>query len=107
VKSFIEREKGFEAEFKRDQELAFRVTARRNRLFGLWAAGRLGLEAGEPAETYAKSVVAADFEVPGDTDVIAKVRSDLTTKGIEAVEVELRGELDRAAAEARRQLMQS
>ena len=36
MKSFEDRQKGFEAAFQRDQELAFRITARRNRLFGLW-----------------------------------------------------------------------
>ena len=107
MKGFVEREKGFEAEFKRNQELAFRVTARRNRLFGLWAADRLGLTAGEAAESYAKSVVAADFEKPGDADVIAKVQSDLAEKGVAITDSELRAELDRAAGEARRQLMQS
>ena len=65
MKSFTDREKAFEAEFKRNQELMFRVTARRNRLFGLWAAVRLDLPAGEEAEAYAKTVVAADFEAPG------------------------------------------
>ena len=78
MKSFTERERGFEAEFKRTQELKFRVTARRNRLFGLWAASRLDLPAGEEAEAYAKLVVAADFEAPGDDDAINKVR---TTSG--------------------------
>ena len=73
MKGLTEREKGFEAEFKRNQELRFRVTARRNRLFGLWAAARLGLPPGEEADTYAKEVVAADFEAPGDDDVIGKV----------------------------------
>jgi hypothetical protein len=107
MKSFTEREKGFEAEFKRNQELRFRVTARRNRLFGLWAAGRLGLPAGEEAETYAKTVVAADFEVPGDDDVINKVRTDLDNSGVVVTEAELRAELERAAAEARRQIAQS
>ena len=82
MKSLTEREKGFEAEFKRNQELMFRVTARRNRLFGLWAAVRLGLPAGEEAEAYAKTVVAADFEAPGDADVIEKVRADLEEKGV-------------------------
>ena len=42
MKSFSDREKGFEAEFKRNQELRFRVTARGNRLFGLWTAARQG-----------------------------------------------------------------
>jgi hypothetical protein len=107
MKSFTEREKGFEAEFKRNQELRFRVTARRNRLFGLRAAARLGLPAGEEAETYAKTVVAADFEAPGDDDVINKVLADLEEKGIAATEAELRTELERAAAEASRQIAQS
>ena len=107
MKSFTEREKGFEAEFKHNQELRFRVTARRNRRFGLWAAARLGLPAGEEAEAYAKAVVAADFEAPGDDDVINKVRADLEEKGIAVTEAELRSELERAAAEARRQIAQS
>jgi hypothetical protein len=103
MKSFTEREKGFEAEFKRNQELMFRVTARRNRLFGLWAAVRLGLPGEEP-ETYAKTVVAADFEAPGDADVIEKVWADLEENGVAVTEAELRAELAHAAAEARRQL---
>ena len=82
----------------------FRVTARRNRLFGLWVAVQLGLPAGEEAETYAKTVVAADFEAPGDADVIEKVRTDLEKKGVAVNEAELRAELAHAAAEARRQL---
>jgi hypothetical protein len=107
MKSLNERERGFEAEFKHNEDLRFRVTARRNRLFGLWAAAQLGLPAGEEADAYAKTVVAADFEAPGDADVIEKVRTDLEEKGIAAMEPELRAELERAAAEARRQLAQS
>jgi hypothetical protein len=67
----------------------------------------LGLPAGEEAEAYAKAVVAADFEAPGDDDVIDKVRTDLEKKGIAVTEAELRTELERAAAEARRQIAQS
>lgn len=103
MKGFSDRAKGQEAEFKHREEMAFRVTARRNRLFGIWAANRLCL-AGEAAEAYAMSVVVADFEAPGDEDVLAKVRADLANKVSEA---ELRGELERAAAEARRQLAAS
>jgi hypothetical protein len=106
MKGLTEREKGFEAEYKRNQELRFRVTAGRNRLFGLWAAKWLGLAAGEEAEAYAKTVVAADFEAPGDADVIEKVRTDLVKAGVAVTETELRAELERAA-EARRQIAQS
>jgi hypothetical protein len=105
MKSFEDREKGFEAEFKRNQELQFRVTARRNRLFGLWAAGRLGIE-GNEADAYARTVVDADFEKPGDSDVIEKVQTDLAAKGIDLSETQLRAELTRAASEAKRQLGQ-
>jgi hypothetical protein len=106
MRSFEDRLKGFEAAFQRDQELAFRIKARRNRLFGLWAAEQFGLPAGEAAEGYAKTVVAADFQAPGDDDVIGKVRSDLAEKGITLTPAELRAQLNRAAEEARRQLSQ-
>ena len=106
VKGFEDRQKGFEAEFKRNQELAFRVTARRNRLFGLWAAERMGLPASE-AEAYARTVVDADFQRPGDGDVIEKVQGDLGARGISLDEAALRAELTRAASEARRQLSET
>ena len=106
MKSFEDREKGFEAEFKRNQELQFRAGARRNRLFGLWAAGRLGIGAADEADAYARTVVEADFERPGDGDVIEKVQKDLAAKGIEMSETQLRAELTRATDEAKRQLSQ-
>ena len=104
MRSFEERGKGFEAEFKRNQELVFRVTARRNKLFGLWVADKLGVETGDAAEAYARTVVDADFEKPGDSDVIEKVQRDLVAKGIAFTEAQLRTELNRAADEAKRQL---
>jgi len=107
MKGLEDRQKGFEAAFQRDQELNFRIGARRNKLFGFWAAAKLGLPAGEATEEYAKAVVAADFEEPGDIDVIRKVRDDLTQKGVTISDAELRAELTRADGEARRQLAAS
>jgi hypothetical protein len=104
MRSFEDRQKGFEAEFSRNQELTFRITARRNKLLGLWAAEKLGLRAGDETEAYARTVVAADFEKPGDSDVIEKVQKDLAAKGIAMTEPQLRAGLDRAAGEAKRQL---
>lgn len=106
MKSLQDREKGFEAEFKRNQELQFRVTARRNKLFGLWAASKLGI-GGDEAEAYARTVVEADFERPGDSDVLEKVQKDLAAKGVEMSEMQLRVELTRATDEAKRQISQS
>ena len=78
--NFDEREKGFEAKYKNDQELRFKVTARRNKLLGLWAAGEMGLF-GADAAAYATAVVRADFDAPGEEDVVAKVVKDLAAKG--------------------------
>lgn len=101
--SFNEREKGFEKKFEMDQETAFKVTARRNKMLGLWTAKQLGLD-GAAAEDYAKSVVAADMEKPGDSDVVAKVLKDLTDKGIQTTEHRIRAEMDALLAEARKQI---
>ncbi|MGY6570521.1 MAG: DUF1476 domain-containing protein [Salinarimonas sp.] len=74
--TFDDRQKAFENKFAHDQEMRFRAMARRNKLLGLWAAEKLG-KTGADADEYAKSVVLADFEEPGDEDVFRKVRGDL------------------------------
>lgn len=102
--TFNDRERGEEAHFAHDEEMQFRITARRNRLLGQWAAERMGLSAAE-TDAYAKSVVQADFEEAGDEDVIRKLLGDLTSAGIETDEAELRSALEAKAIEARRMLM--
>ena len=99
---FDDREKGFEKKFQMDQELQFKVNSRRNRLLGMWAAGLLGKSGGE-AEAYAKDVVMADFDKPGDDDVIAKVAKDLEAKGIDAAAI--RKQSNVCLEEAKKQLM--
>ena len=103
---FDDRERAFEAQFARDEEMQFRVLARRNRLLGHWAAELMGLSEVE-AETYAKDVVRADFEEAGDEDVIRKLLGDLTSAGIDIDDQRIRDALGHKAVEARRQLMQS
>ena len=100
---FDEREKAFEAKFKQDQELQFKVMARRNKLLGLWAAELLGLGDDE-AQAYAIEVVKADFEEPGDNDVLAKVLGDLTAKGIDKSEHQVRKQMDELMDEATAQI---
>jgi hypothetical protein len=106
VTSFDDRERGFETKFARDEEMAFRVTARRNKLIGLWAAREMGLTP-EEGDTYAKSVVQADFEEAGDDDVIGKLIGDMTAAGIEVNADQVRAMLQEKTIEARRQLMES
>ena len=101
--TFDEREKDFEARFKHDQELQFKVTARRNRLLGLWAAGLMGLGT-EAANAYAKEVVDAEFH-GGDSHVVAKILADLTAKGHAITEAQVKFELDHLAEVAKQQVM--
>jgi hypothetical protein len=82
--TFDKREEGFEKKFAHDEELRFKAMARRNKYLGLWAAEKLGLSGGE-AETYAKSVVIADFDQPGEDDVFHKIRRDFDAKGLTTV----------------------
>jgi hypothetical protein len=101
--TFDEREKSFERKFQQDQELAFKVKARRNKLLGLWAAGHLGLS-GDAAERYAREVLQSDLEHPGVEDIIAKVAGDFAKKGVGIDATRVRVELERCAAEAKKQL---
>ena len=87
--TFDDRKDAFEKKFAHDEELRFKATARRNKLLGLWAAEQLG-KAGPDAETYAKSVVMADFQEAGDDDVLRKVRADLEANGAMQGEGDLR-----------------
>src|SRR5918995_7298568 len=90
--SFDDRRDAFEKQFAHDADLRFKATARRNKLFGLWVAERLG-KSGSEAEAYAKSVVLADFEEAGDADVLRKVRQDLDGAGKSMGAVELQAKL--------------
>ena len=80
---FDDRERAFESKFAHDEEMKFRVLARRNKLLGEWAARKMGLSE-EETDSYSKDVVRADFEEAGDGDVIRKVLGDLTSAGIES-----------------------
>jgi hypothetical protein len=78
--TFDEREKAFEQKFEHDMELRFKARARRNKLLGLWAAGLMG-KSGDAAESYARDIVMADFEKPGDHDVLHTLLADLAAAG--------------------------
>ena len=101
---FKDRERAEEAKFALDEDTAFRIAARRNRLLGEWAAGEMKLTP-EETDAYRKAVVQADFEEAGDEDVIRKVLGDLTGAGCDISEADIRTKLEEKSVEARRQLM--
>ena len=81
MNSFDEREKGFEKKFAHDEELQFKVSARRNKYIGQWASQILGYNSDQEKE-YIQSVIKADFAEAGDEDVFRKVKADLKDHNI-------------------------
>jgi hypothetical protein len=104
--TFDDRERAFETKYARDEEMAFRVTARRNKLLGHWAAELMKLTP-EETEGYARAVVQADFEESGDEDVIRKLLGDLAAAGVDVDDATVRSAIAAQTIEARRQLMES
>jgi hypothetical protein len=100
-----DRERAFETKYARDQEMQFKITSRRNRLLGQWAAKKMGLS-DEETEAYAKDVIRADFQEAGDEDIIRKLVADLEKAGVATEEAEIRAQLDHKATDARRHFIE-
>lgn len=104
MSSFQDRESAFENKFKNDQDLLFRIYARRAKLVGLWAAGLLGLTGAE-AEAYGKAMVVEDLKEPSINDMIAKIKADFAAKGVSVTDHQIEREVGEALEEARKQLV--
>ena len=100
---FDDREKGFESKFERDQELAFRVRARRNHLLGLWAAEHLGLD-DAAAEQYARGITDPAQHLHGDGDIVKKIAADFQAKSVALDADRVRLEIERFHTEAKKLL---
>jgi len=84
--SFKDREKNFEKKFAHDEELQFKVDARRNKYLGQWASQILSYDS-EKEKEYIQSVIKADFEEAGDEDVFRKLKVDLKNYNISDEEI--------------------
>jgi hypothetical protein len=104
--TFDKREDGFEKKFAHDEELKFKAGARRNKLLGMWAAGKMGLS-GTQADVYAKEVVMSDFEAAGDHDVFKKIRNDLDDKKVAVTDQDIHVAMDELMAQAIAQIKAS
>ncbi len=103
--AFEDRKKGFENKWAHDEELRFKVFARRNKLLGLWAAEQMGLS-GDEADAYARDVIQADFAKPGDDDVFEKIKADLSAKSLDISEHMIRRTMDELLETAKEQVGQ-
>ncbi len=102
--TFDQREQAFELKFEHDEELRFKARARTNKMLGLWAAGLMG-KTGDAAESYARDIVMADFEKPGDHDVVHTLLHDLAAAGKPTEEHTIRRQIERFMADAMKQVM--
>lgn len=101
--SMTERERDFESRYAHDQELRFRIEARRNKLLGLWAAAKLGYTE-DAATDYAQAVIKSAFERAGDEDVFDKIRKDFDAAGVEQSDHQIRRTMVELLAEAEEQV---
>ena len=81
MSSFEDRKKSFEKKFAHDQELQFKVSARRNKYLGEWVSQILSFNSDQEKE-YIQSVIKADFAEAGDQDVFRKIKEDLKDKNV-------------------------
>jgi len=102
---FEERKKKHEEKWAHDEALRFKAQARRNKLFGQWAAGALGLS-GAAAEEYVKAVVTAELHNPA-AGVLGKVREDFRAAGLAHSEDALQHKFAELAELARAQIQNS
>jgi len=99
-----DRERAFERKMALDQELAFKVAARRNSLLAHWAAGRMSLS-GKAAEDYVAGLVAAGAVHTDSGPTVARVVADLLARGVPARREEVESQLQRFTAKARAEIV--
>ena len=98
---FDKRDQAFENKFAHDEEMAFRVIARRNKLLGIWAADKLGKNPAD-AEAYARDIVLAAID---HADIAVKVLDDLKRNGLQIRLEEVRAEMQLLLPIARGQII--
>ncbi|MCQ0986726.1 DUF1476 domain-containing protein [Jiella marina] len=101
--SFTDRERDFEARYIHDQELRFRIEARRNKLLGLWAAEKLGLS-GDEAQRYAQEVIAVAFQTPADDGIFQKIRADFDAANVDQSDHQINRVMTELLADAEKQV---
>ena len=104
MSSFDDRKKSFEKKFANDQELQFKITSRRNKYFGEWAAEKLN-KRDQEIETYVNEVIRADLKEPGDMDLIEKVQKDLDSLSDKISIDEIKSKLDECFEKAKKDFL--
>ena len=103
MNTFEDRTKGFEAKFKHDADLQFKLSAKRNKLIGEWASQVLQKE---NKEEYVKEVRQSALEKAGDEGIIEKLMKDFASNNQELSREELLKKFSECENKAREELME-
>jgi len=101
MNKFDERKKSFENKFAKDQELQFKVSAKRNKYLAEWAGLKLGKN-DEQRQSYIQEIIKADLEEIGDEDVFRKVKKDFENSDINIDDSEIRNQMSLALERAKK-----
>ena len=104
MSSFDKREKSFEKKFVRDEELQFKVSAKRNKYLGEWAADKLG-KMSDDKIAYIQDVIKSDFAEPGDEDVFRKIQGDFKKASISIPDSKIREQMTSLLERAQKELL--
>ena len=104
MSTFEEREKGFEKKFVREEELQFKVNAKRNKYLGEWAADKLGKPEKDKA-AYVLEVIKSDFAEPGDDDVFKKIQSDFKKASVIMPDTEIKDQMNLSLERAKKDFL--
>ncbi len=104
MSKFDEREKSFEKKFVRDEEIQFRINAKRNKYLGEWAAQKLS-KSDTDKEVYVQEVIKSDFAEPGDEDVFRKIQGDFKKASINIPDSEIREQMTNLLERAKKDFL--
>ena len=101
MNKFDEREKSFEKKFAKDQELQFKISARRNKYLAEWAGSKLGKN-DDQKKDYTLEIIKADMKKAGDEDVFKKVKEDFNNSAISIDDSEIKNQMSLALERAKK-----
>ena len=104
MSKFNEREKSFEKKFVRDEEIQFKVNAKRNKYLGEWAEEKLG-KSSTDKDAYVQEVIKSDFTEPGDEDVFRKIQGDFKKASISVSDSEIREQMSSLLERAKKEFL--
>ena len=98
MNKFNEREKSFEKKFAHDEEMQFKVNAKRNKYLGEWAAEKLS---SLDKKKYIQEIIKSDMEEAGNEDVFRKIKADFKQASVSIDDQEIRDQMEKALLRAK------